>query len=154
VIDLDLAVEVALALSRRFEGCRLTPYLCPAGIPTIGYGSTRYLDGTAVTLLDPQISEMIADGLLLGSVQRLYLPAVLAACPGIDSPHRLAAIIDFTYNLGASRLRASTLRKRINEGNWDQVPDELRKWTLGGGRRLKGLVIRREAEAALTSVGT
>lgn len=146
---IDLALEVAQALIRRFEGCRLTPYLCPAGVPTIGYGSTRYLDGTAVQLIDPPISKLIAEGLLLGSVQRTYLPTVMRLCPGIDSPDRLAAIIDWTYNLGSSNLRVSTLRKRINAGRWDEVPTELRKWVHGGGRRLLGLAKRRDAEVAL-----
>ena len=141
--------EVTYELIRRFEGCRLTPYLCPAGVATIGYGSTRYLDGTAVTLLDPPITKMIAEGLLQASVERTYLPAVLKLCPGIDSPDRLAAIIDFAYNLGASRLRSSTLRRRINEGRWDDVPAELAKWTKGGGKVLKGLVKRRAAESVL-----
>lgn len=146
---IELALPVALALARRFEGCRLTPYLCPAGVATIGYGSTRYLDGTSVTLRDPPISKMIAEGLLLRSVERTYLPAVLLLCPWIDDPSRLAAIIDFTYNLGCSRLKTSTLRKRINDGAWDQVPSELKKWTIGGGRKLPGLVTRRDAESAL-----
>lgn len=145
----SLDLEIALALIRRFEGCRLTPYLCPAGVPTIGYGSTRYLDGTAVQLTDPPITRMIAEGLLLGSVRRTYLPTVLRLCPGIDSPDRLAAIIDFTYNLGGSNLAASTLRRRINAGRWDEVPTELRKWVHARGRVLPGLVRRREAEAAL-----
>jgi lysozyme len=147
-----VANEVALALIRRFEGCRLTPYLCPAGIPTIGYGSTHYLDGTAVTLLDPPISKLIAEGLLQASVERLYLPAVRKLCPNIDDPNRLAAIIDFTYNLGMSRLKASTLRQRINEGQWDSVPAELRKWTFARGRKQAGLIRRREAEIALFSM--
>jgi lysozyme len=82
-------------------------------------------------------------------VWTVYLPQVLRRCPGIDSPERLAAILDFCYNLGGGNLGASTLRKRINAGLWGDVPDELRKWTRGGGRVLQGLVLRREAEATL-----
>jgi lysozyme len=82
-------------------------------------------------------------------VRRVYLPAVLRLCPGVDSPGRLAALIDFTFNLGSGQLRASTLRKRVNAGDWDAVPAELRKWVRGGGRVLRGLVLRRGAEAAL-----
>lgn len=87
--------------------------------------------------------------MLLHSVRTIYLPAVLKLCPGIDSPERLAAIIDFTFNLGTGRLKSSTLRKRINAGRWNDVPKELRKWTKGGGRVLAGLVKRREAEVSL-----
>lgn len=146
---LDLALGVAAALARRFEGCYLRPYLCPAGVPTIGYGATYYEDGSRVILLDPQITRERAEELLLWMVRTKYLPAVIRLCPGIDDPLRLAAIIDFTFNLGAGNLQASTLRKRINAGRWEDVPDELRKWVKGGGRVLAGLVKRRAAEAVL-----
>jgi lysozyme len=145
----DLAVDVAAALCRRFEGLRLRPYLCPAGVPSIGYGSTRYLDGRAVQLTDQPITRAQAERMLLVTVRRKYLPAVLTLCPGIHDPQRLAALIDFTYNLGAGNLRASTLRRRVNAGCWKAVPAELRKWVRGGGRVLPGLVARRDAEAAL-----
>jgi lysozyme len=143
------AVQVAAALARRFEGLYLMPYLCPAGVPTVGYGATYYQDGTRVQLTDPAITRERAEALLLWMVRTVYLPAVLKLCPGVDNSPRLAALIDFTFNLGASQLKASTLRRRVNAGDWDAVPGELRKWTHGGGRVLKGLVIRREAEAGL-----
>lgn len=146
---IDQAVTVAAALARRFEGCYLRPYLCPAGVPTIGYGATYYEDGTRVTLFDAPITRELAESLLLWMVRTRYLPAVLRLCPGIDNPLRLAAIIDFTFNLGAGNLQASTLRRRINAGQWDDVPCELRKWIKGGGRVLAGLVKRREAEVVL-----
>ena len=145
----ELAIGVAAALCRRFEGCRLRPYLCPAGVPSIGYGSTRYLDGRAVTLADAPITKMQAERLLLVTVRRTYLPAVLALCPGVTDANRLAALIDFTYNLGAGNLRSSTLRRKVNAKDWAAVPAELRKWIRGGGRVLPGLVARRSAEAAL-----
>lgn len=144
-----LAVKVAAALARRFEGCYLRPYLCPAGVPTIGYGATYYLDGRRVTLNDPPISRATAEVMLLDMVRRVYLPAVLKLCLGVDTPERLAALIDFAFNLGAGNLRASTLRKRVNAGRWGDVPAEFRKWIRGGGRVLRGLVLRREAEVAL-----
>lgn len=145
----EQAVAVAAALARRFEGLYLTPYLCPAGVPTIGYGATRYLDGRAVRLTDPPISRDAAERLLLRLVERDYLPAVLRLCPGVVDTNRLAALIDFAFNLGAGQLSASTLRKRVNTGRWDLVPTELRKWVRGGGRVLRGLFLRREAEVRL-----
>lgn len=148
-MNLALAVEVAAALARRFEGLYLTPYLCPAGVPTIGYGATYYEDGSMVTLRDPAITRERAEALLLWMVRTKYLPVVLKLCPSIDSPERLAAIIDFTFNLGAGNLRVSTLRKRINAGLWDLVPTELRKWNKAGGKTQRGLVLRREAEILL-----
>jgi lysozyme len=143
------AVTLAAALARRFEGLYLTPYLCPAGVPTIGYGATHYLDGRPVQLTDAPISRETAERLLLAQVRTVYMPAVLRLCPGADSPERLAALVDFAFNLGSSRLRASTLRKRVNSGAWGAVPSELRRWTMAGGRVLRGLQLRREAEAAL-----
>ena len=142
-------VAVTLALIRRFEGLFLTPYLCPAGVPTIGYGATYYEDGTHVTLHDAAITRERAEALLRWHVGRVYLPAVIRLCPGLDNPDRLAALIDFTFNLGAGNLKASTLRRKVNAHAWEDVPSELRKWNKAGGRVLRGLTIRREAEAAL-----
>ena len=144
-----LAVEIAAALCRRFEGLHLRPYLCPSGVPTIGYGATYYEDGTRVTLSDPPISRQRAEELLIWHIENVYLPAVLKLCPGADTPERLAALIDFAFNLGVGNLRASTLRKRVNTKRWDDVRTELMKWTKAGGRELRGLVKRREAECAL-----
>lgn len=143
------AVEIAAALCRRFEGFRSAPYLCPAGVGTIGFGATRYADGRPVLLTDPPISLESAERLLRLQLEREYLPAVLVLCPGATEPARLAALIDFAFNLGAGALRASTLRRRVNAGDWESVPGELRRWVRGGGRVLPGLVKRRAAEAAL-----
>jgi lysozyme len=143
------AIQIAAALARRFEGLYLTPYICPAGVPTVAYGATFYEDGTRVRLTDPAITRERAEALLLWMVRTVYLPAVRNLCPGVDNPARLAALIDFTYNLGSGNLRASTLRRKVNAGDWDAVPGELRKWVRANGRVLRGLVIRRDAEAAL-----
>lgn len=144
-----LAVAVAAQLARRFEGCYLRPYLCPAGVPTIGYGATYYEDGRRVTLRDAPITRGRAETLLLWMVRTRYLPAVLKLCPNIVDPYRLAALIDFTFNLGQAALGGSTLRKRVNAERWSDVPAELRKWDKAGGRRLRGLTRRREAEVTV-----
>lgn len=148
--DLD-AMAITLALIRRFEGLYLSPYICPAGVPTIGYGATYYEDGARVTLRDAPITHERAEALLLWHVKTVYLPAVLKLCPAIvhETPGRIAALIDWTFNLGAGQLKASTLRKRVNAGDWEDVPTQLRKWDKAGGRVLRGLTIRREAEARL-----
>lgn len=143
------AIEVAATLARRFEGLYLKPYLCPAGKPTIGYGATFYNTGRVVTLSDPPISKEYAEALLQWMLRTVYLPAVRRQCPDVDDPNRLGALLDFTLNLGEGNLRASTLRRRINEGRWEDVPAELSRWKFGGGRVQKGLVLRRAAEAAL-----
>lgn len=144
-------MSLLLPMLERFEGLYLRPYLCPAGVPTIGLGSTRYLDGRPVRLTDPPITREHAYLLARHQVVSDYLPQVLALCKSIDTPDRLAAITDFAYNLGTGALRSSTLRKRINAGRWGDVPGELRKWVRGGGRVLPGLVKRRAAEAVLVA---
>lgn len=145
------AEDIATALIRPWEGFYSHPYLCPAGVPSIGFGFTHYFDGTAVTLNDPPMSCEAAEVLLHHFIVRDYIPAVVKLCPGIDTPERLGAIVDFCFNLGASNLRASTLRKKINANDWAGVPGQLRKWVNAGGRKLAGLVLRREAEIATFS---
>lgn len=143
------AVDIAAALARRFEGLYLTPYLCPAGVPTIGYGATHYEDGTRVQLSDPPITRERAEALLLWMVRGVYLPAVLKLCPALRDAKRLAALIDFTFNLGAANLRHSTLRRKVNAGLWDEVPAQLMRWNRAAGRVLTGLTRRRSAEVVL-----
>jgi lysozyme len=134
-----------------FEGVYLKPYLCPAGIPTIGIGSTRYEDGVRVTLKDPPITKERAFQLLRWELQHECLPAVQRLCPNLLSwgPNAVAAIMDFTYNLGSGRLASSTLRKRIQADDKQGAMVELMKWTKGGGKVLPGLYKRRCAEVAL-----
>lgn len=138
------AIAVACILARRWEGFRSQPYLCPAGVPTIGYGFTHYADGTFVTLADPPMTRAAAQSLLEHMVRTKYMRDVIRLCPNITDPERLGAITDFHFNTGA--LRTSALRKKILAEIWDDVPAQLRRWTRGGGKILRGLVLRREAE--------
>ena len=129
-------------LIRRFEGLRLHAYYCPAGILTCGYGSTGPdIRPDAIWTPEQAEARMRADA-------HDALFATIILCPDLSGPP-LAAIADFTYNLGAGRLRASTLRRRINAGDTPGAQVELMKWVRGGGRILPGLVARRYAEAAL-----
>ena len=143
-------LELAAALCRQFEGFRSKPYLCPAGIPTIGYGSTYYSDGRKVTLQDRFISEQAANDLLLAELSHTYAPGVLRLCPVLATDERkLNAIVDFAYNLGVGRLQTSTLRRKINAQDWDGSKEQLMLWTRGGGKVLPGLLKRRQAECLL-----
>lgn len=146
---IEEAVAIAMPLIRHFEGLRLRPYLCSAGVPTIGYGNTTYESGRKVTLKDHAITKERAEALMQYTLRKEYLPAVLALCPNIDTPDRLAALVDFTFNLGAGNLRSSTLRRRVNAGDWDSAKIEIMKWTRAGGKVLPGLVRRRTAERDL-----
>lgn len=137
---MDLAALYVLI--KRFEGCKLMPYYCPAGVLTCGWGSTGLdvFPGRAWT-------QEYADSRMLMDAQK-FARGTLALCPSLTG-NKLSAIADFSYNLGLGRLKASTLRRKVNAGDWSGVPAELRKWVNGGGRRLQGLVLRREAEIAL-----
>lgn len=136
------APAVLYELIRRFEGLRLRSYLCPARVWTIGFGSTGPGIGPGVVWTHAQsVARMQEDA-------QVFVLGSAAQIPGIGGD-RLAAISDFSYNLGLTRLRGSTLRKKALAGNWPAVCTELRKWTRGGGRVLPGLVLRREAECAL-----
>ena len=143
-------LDIAAALCKQFEGYKGKPYLCPAGVPTIGYGSTYYADGRKVALTDAPMSEPDAAALLLQELHHTYLPGVLRQCPILLTDERKCnAIVDFVYNLGLGRLQTSTLKRKINVSDWDAAQEQLMLWTKGGGRVLPGLVKRRAAESAL-----
>lgn len=146
---IDEAASIAADLCRTFEGLRLSPYMCPAGYPTIGYGTVNKPDGTKVAMSDPPITKEIAEEWLVGELVSTYMAGVLRASPILLAyTNVLGAISDFAYNLGVPRYRASTLRRRIDVEDWPGAKTELRKWNRGGGQVLRGLVRRREAECA------
>ena len=130
------------ALIKRFEGCYLMPYLCPAGVWTCGWGSTGrdVFPGRSWT-------QEYADQRLEQDAIR-FAVGVLKLCPHLAGA-RLCAIADFAYNLGLGNLGASTLLKRLRSERWEDARREIRRWVYAGGRKLRGLVLRREAEAAL-----
>lgn len=144
------AIKTARDLCLVFEGMYLKPYLCPAGVPTIGVGSTFYEDNRRVTLGDPPITRERAMELLEHELRKC-MPRVRRLCPGLADwgEPALGAVLDFAYNCGTGALQASTLRKRINADDVSGAQAELMRWVRGGGRVLPGLVKRRAAEAAL-----
>lgn len=140
------ATPALLELIRHFEGLRLRAYLCPAGVPTIGYGHT----GPDVRL-GRVISRQVAEELLQRDASRFELAAArLSPVLWFDDQKR-AAIASFCFNLGTTRYKSSTLRKRVNAGDWPGAAHQLQKWVWGGGKRLPGLIRRRKAEARLLS---
>ncbi len=137
-------LEPLYALIREFEGLRLKPYLCPAGVLTIGYGTT----GEGVIAGVSWSIEQCEDR-MKSDVQKFVL-GTLELCPNlVNDDNKLCAISDFAYNLGLGALKKSTLRQKILAENWPAVRVELMRWTKGGGRELPGLVKRRMAECGL-----
>lgn len=145
-MDIGKALELGSALIKQFEGLVLKPYLCSAGVPTIGYGSTFYSDGRRVSLNDPPISKETAEYLLKFTINRTYLPAVVQLCPTLETEEQIAAILSWVYNLGVGALKSSTLRKRILQKDWDSVPTEILKWNRAAGKENRGLTRRRQSE--------
>ena len=143
-------LELAAELCRKYEGYRSKPYLCPANVATIGYGSTYYADGKKVTLQDPPMDEPTARALLLIELEHTYLPGVLRNCPIlITDVRKCNSIVDFAYNCGVGRLQTSTLKRKINANDWEGAKEQLMLWTKGGGKVLPGLLKRRISECAL-----
>lgn len=143
------ALRATEALLFRWEGLVLTPYLCSASVPTIGLGSTRYLDGRPVMLTDPPITKEHALMLARHQIRREYMRAVRAYCPNVTDPRKVAALTSLCYNIGPGAFRASTLRRRIIAEDWDAVPDQWMRWDRAGGRQVRGLTARRAAELKL-----
>lgn len=144
--------QTAIDLAKRFEGfhrvpktdpSRAHPYICPAGYWTIGYG--HLCDATHPPITEAEAEVYLARDLMIARNATLRYCPVLATEP----EERLAAIVDFTFNLGAGRLQTSTLRRRINQRDWSSAAQELCRWVYGGGRVLPGLVARRGAESSL-----
>lgn len=145
---IETAQDIATKLCIHFEGFSATPYLCPAGYWTIGYGTVYKPDGSRVTKEHPAITKALALEWLEHELRNNYMAAVLKATPNIIKyPQVLGAMTDFAYNLGGARYRASTLAKCIRDENWTEARKQLMLWNKGGGRVLPGLVRRREAEA-------
>ena len=142
-------LEIAETLCKHFEAFRSKPYLCPAGVATIGFGTTRYPDGTPVTLEDSEITLEYAEAMLERELREVCLVAVLKFCPKLTDTNKINALVDFVYNLGAGRLQTSTLRRKVNDEDWAAAQTEINRWVRGGGVILKGLVIRRQAESLL-----
>jgi len=143
-------LELAASLCKQFEGFRSKPYLCPANVATIGYGSTYYADGRKVTLQDSPTDEPTASALLMHELEHTYLQGVLRNCPILLTDERKCnAIVDFCYNLGVGRLQTSTLKRKINAQDWEGAQEQLMLWTKGGGKVLPGLLKRRKAECLL-----
>jgi lysozyme len=132
-----------------FEGFRSAPYKCPAGIPTIGYGATFYPDGKKVTMVDKAITEQEGT-VLLQNMLVSFEKYVDSYCVDTITQNQFDALVSFAYNLGPANLKSSTLLKKVNANPEDEtIHLEFMKWVKAGGKTLKGLVRRREAESQL-----
>jgi GH24 family phage-related lysozyme (muramidase) len=141
--------KTGLDVIKRFEGFSPTVYICPAGYPTIGYGH----------LVKPHERERFASGITSEQAESLLRQDVqiaeravlrLITVPLTDG--QFDALVSFTFNLGAGALQRSTLRRKVNRWDHAAVPAEFMKWVWAGGRKLEGLVGRREAERIIYNI--
>jgi len=140
--------ERGLALIKEFEGCKLAAYQCPAGIWTIGIGSTHYGDGTPVTKNRTLPNEGAAIALLAATIGQ-YEKAVNAT--GVElTQNEFDALVCLCYNIGAGNFLKSTLVKMLKAGDDKaEIAQQFLRWNKAGGKPLAGLTRRRNAEAEL-----
>lgn len=139
----ERSIALAKDLAREFEGLQLNAYRCPAGVLTIGYGHTGRDVRAGLNISEDRAEELL-DADMTASMQ-----SVLRLVHIDLTDEQAAALADFDFNLGSQNLASSTLLTKLNGGDFDSIPDELRKWIYGSGEKLPGLVRRREAEAQL-----
>lgn len=132
-----------------FEGFSAKPYLCSAKVPTIGYGNTYYLNGKKVTLLDKPITELEAFEMFKGIADKFADKVSKLVTAPVDQ-NQFNALVSLAYNIGPANFLKSTLLKKVNFNHNDpSIRAEFLKWNKAGGQVLKGLTIRRTAEADL-----
>jgi lysozyme len=143
---MHMSPEGMNALLKKFEGCKLKAYRCPANVCTIGYGHTSSAGSPEVrdgmTITQAQAEDILRRDLVK------YETGVHGMVTQPLTQHQFDVLTDFAYNAGIGALKSSTLLKKVNAGQFDAVPAELMKWTKGGGKVLPGLVRRRQAEAS------
>jgi len=139
-----------LTILKNAESLRLKAYLCPAGVWTIGWGHTKGVrQGDTCTVIEAEkfLRDDCAE--FEAAVTRLVKVPI--------TDNQFSALVSFAFNVGSDEdadtipegLGDSTLLKRLNGGDYIGAANEFRKWTKAGGKVLKGLVIRREAERNL-----
>lgn len=138
---MKIALDQIVDLVKNFEGCRLTAYKCPAGIWTIGFGETL-----GVKEGDVWTQEQ-ADTILRQRAGQFML-ATLKRCPKLlrESPDRLAACTSLAYNIGIGAFGASSVCRKTARSDFTGAADAFLLWNKGGGRVLRGLTLRRQAE--------
>lgn len=141
--------ENGLNLIKKFEGLSLKPYLCSAGIPTIGWGNTFYENMKKVTLQDEAITRERADSLFNFLVTTNFVNVVNRLVIVDTNQNQFDALVSFVYNLGSGNFEKSTLLKKVNQSDFIGASLEFEKWNRASGKVLNGLIKRRLAEKEL-----
>ena len=136
----------AIELIKRFEGFSATPYLCPAGVPTIGYGSTMQPNDKPVTMKHPPIDAEEAAEWLEQDVGIIAAGLHMRTKSLNLNQNQFDALVSWVYNLGLGNFDKSTLYKMLRAKNYSAAAQEILKWNKAGGKVLDGLTRRRKAE--------
>lgn len=131
-----------IALIKKFEGCEIEAYQCSAKVWTIGYGHTRGVSEGATCTIEEAEKILVSD---LKEFEKYVNDLVDIPL----SQNQFDALVAWTFNLGPTNLKSSTLLSKLNENDVNDVPFQIRRWNKAGGKILDGLVRRREAEALL-----
>ena len=134
--------EEGLSLIKKFEGCELKAYRCSANVLTIGYGHTKGVEEDQ-EITQEEAEEMLASE--LGEYEGYINDMVKCDL----EQHQFDALVAWVYNLGPTNLGSSTMLKRLNANDLDDVPAQIRRWNKAGGKVLAGLTRRREAESLM-----
>ena len=140
--------KAGLNIIKHFEGWSDTPYLYPANRWTIAYGSTWDIRGNPVTADHPRITEKQGEALLRKEVHHIE-NAIRRLIKVPLTENQFSALCSWGFNVGSGNVQNSTLRMKLNRNNVEGASDEFRKWRKAGGKILKGLVVRRQAEQQL-----
>lgn len=135
--------DEGVRLVQHFEGCRLTGYKDPVGIPTIGYGHTGPEVRVGHTITRAEAEALFGRDLAVFADQVRKLVVVEL------QDHQFSALVSLAYNIGASRLRESTLLRLLNRGDYWGAANQFGVWNRAGGQVLNGLILRRAAERDL-----
>ena len=137
-----------LELIKEFEGFSSKAYLCPAKIPTIGWGNTFWEDGRKVKMGE-QISKEKALELLEYVVNKDFSQKIYPLIKVEVSQNQFDSMVSLAYNIGVGAFSESTLLKKVNANDFKGAGDEFLKWNKSGGKPLLGLTRRREREREL-----
>jgi lysozyme len=135
-----------IALIKKYEGFRAERYLCPAGLPTIGYG--HVIREKEYHLIDAKLTEEMAVKLLANDLIR-FEDAVNKVVKVPITQCQFDAIVSLTYNIGTGAMATSTMIRKLNAGDASGAMLEFLRWNKSGGKVLNGLAARRQAEANL-----
>ena len=141
------ASKDCIDLIKRFEGCRLKAYKCPANVWTIGCGHTGLVNGKPITE-GMTITELMANTLLAIDLQK-FENTINRLVKKPLTQAEFDSLVSFVFNVGEGNFAKSTMLKLLNQGHFDLAAQQFERWIYAKGKALNGLKKRRLAEKTL-----